>query len=607
MPKPILLVACVFLVTVLAVSPAAGLQGGTLCTISVQQGVNQRSGPGTSYGVVSTLDAGQDVWADSQALDTAGRIWWHLTAGAWVSADAVIETGQCDDLPTWPDMTGPTATRPRLPTESPAVASPIPGNPEPIAGAPFQAGDEVTVTDENPYLLLYSEPDKTATVLEAIIGGVTLVITGGPQEVGDTVWWEVRSQSGQTGWIPGAIGGRPTLLPAAGNAVTAYNGPFAIGDDVTVMGRDGILFLHSEPGADAAIIEAAISGIVLTLVDGPQIIDGVPWWKVLSVSRSEGWVAESIDGQATIALPGELTDAAASVTELPSPDGQAYQIIVAADQPRTLTGIMLTQGEVFSIRYLGGSWRAGPLPTWPAVGADGDPQVASKSSFPVPTMPVMTLVGGIGQWVFAAPGQMTLESPTTGVLWLGANDDIYTDNEGTLTVVVTTGQSRASLTAVVTASRLNVRRGPGPEYGAVLELTSGQTITLVGRNADGTWVQLNAEEPRWVSTDYIRLNGDVMSLLATYQEAGGWGLSGQPSGVRAQVLSLLRIRGGPGTRFQQLMDPDTLDVGQVVDIIGKSADGAWYQVNVGNRSGWIAAEYVALSGGAATTVPITSP
>ena len=43
-------------------------------------------------------------------------------------------------------------------------------------------------------------------------------------------------------------------------------------------------------------------------------------------------------------------------------------------------------------------------------------------------------------------------------------------------------------TATVTTNHLNVRRGPGPEYDQVMEISTGTQITVIGRNADATWI-----------------------------------------------------------------------------------------------------------------------
>lgn len=132
----------------------------------------------------------------------------------------------------------------------------------------------------------------------------------------------------------------------------------------------------------------------------------------------------------------------ATATQSPTPTPFADTVIevtVLAAQARTETGLMVRAGQQLVVEYLSGSWRAGPLPTWPLVGPEGDPQVASKSIFPVPTSPIMTLVAGIGQErPLAISGvHVTFVATADGLLWLGPNDDNFQDNVGSLTVRIT--------------------------------------------------------------------------------------------------------------------------------------------------------------------------
>jgi hypothetical protein len=111
---------------------------------------------------------------------------------------------------------------------------------------------------------------------------------------------------------------------------------------------------------------------------------------------------------------------------------------VSAAQAQNQTGLQISPGQTILIEYLDGSWRAGPAPTWPLVGPDGDPQVAAKTTFPVPDAPIISLIAGIGDAPARLVGQrLEWQSDTTGLLWLGANDDGFTDNQGSLIVHIT--------------------------------------------------------------------------------------------------------------------------------------------------------------------------
>jgi hypothetical protein len=73
------------------------------------------------------------------------------------------------------------------------------------------------------------------------------------------------------------------------------------------------------------------------------------------------------------------------------------------------------------------------------VGPEGDPQVPAKNSFPLPTAPIMSLIGAMGPEgpVFLVGERLTFQSEQSDLLWLAANDDNYSDNAGSITVRVT--------------------------------------------------------------------------------------------------------------------------------------------------------------------------
>lgn len=66
-----------------------------------------------------------------------------------------------------------------------------------------------------------------------------------------------------------------------------------------------------------------------------------------------------------------------------------------------------------------------------------------------------------------------------------------------------------------TTDVLNIRQGPARTTTAIGKLPSGTTVTVVGRNADGSWLQIQIPEKDqlgWVSADFVTVEGDVNSL-----------------------------------------------------------------------------------------------
>jgi WD40 repeat protein len=78
------------------------------CVLTTLQPVNLRSGPGGSYEQLGSRLANDTLYADAQATDNEGFIWWRLfnagiDSGLWVRQDLVSEDGNCTGLL---DLTG---------------------------------------------------------------------------------------------------------------------------------------------------------------------------------------------------------------------------------------------------------------------------------------------------------------------------------------------------------------------------------------------------------------------------------------------------------------------------------------------------------------------
>lgn len=83
-----------------------------------------------------------------------------------------------------------------------------------------------------------------------------------------------------------------------------------------------------------------------------------------------------------------------------------------------------------------------------------------------------------------------------------------------------------ALTGVVTANRLNVRAGPGVNSAIIGAVVSGETLQILGRNADSQWWRIccasGTTTEGWVSAQFVRLNVDAAQaneLLAVIDPA----------------------------------------------------------------------------------------
>lgn len=75
-----------------------------------------------------------------------------------------------------------------------------------------------------------------------------------------------------------------------------------------------------------------------------------------------------------------------------------------------------------------------------------------------------------------------------------------------------------------TTEVLNIRQGPSRTTTSLGKLPKGATVTVVGRNGDGTWIQIQVPDKSdlgWVSAEFVTLDGDINTLPVTSGESTG--------------------------------------------------------------------------------------
>ena len=140
------------------------------------------------------------------------------------------------------------------------------------------------------------------------------------------------------------------------------------------------------------------------------------------------------------------------------------------------------------------------------------------------------------------------------------------------------GSASAATTATVDSKEgLNVRSGPGVDYGILFALPDKTTVTVIEK--DGGWYKISYEgKTGYASGDYLVIqqtgdsDGDVIGKTGTVNSLIG-----------------LNVRSGPGSGYELLF---TLNNNATVDIIGKS--GSWYQISYNGRTGYVSSEYIVI-------------
>jgi uncharacterized protein YraI len=157
-----------------------------------------------------------------------------------------------------------------------------------------------------------------------------------------------------------------------------------------------------------------------------------------------------------------------------------------------------------------------------------------------------------------------------------------------LFAVIAPAFAQASPVASVGTGSLNVRSGPGLQYGSVATLPYGFGVQLVARNDAANWVYIALTNgvTGWVNVNYLYTSYPIRDLPV------GEALVAAPlvpTGSNTGNLSLnLRVRPDPASQIIRV-----LGLGQTFELIGRSYDALWANIRLPDgTTGWVQAEYI---------------
>lgn len=151
-------------------------------------------------------------------------------------------------------------------------------------------------------------------------------------------------------------------------------------------------------------------------------------------------------------------------------------------------------------------------------------------------------------------------------------------------------------TATVNTGSLNVRSGPGVQFGSLFTLPRGYGVMLLARNARANWVLImKADGVRgWVNVNYLYTTHRI-SDLPIDESAQASPVS--PS-ARNTSFIIINVRSNPE------MDAAVVggvDAGATVEVLGRNYTSTWVQVRLPNgTTGWAFAQNLD------TSVPVRS-
>jgi uncharacterized protein YraI len=149
---------------------------------------------------------------------------------------------------------------------------------------------------------------------------------------------------------------------------------------------------------------------------------------------------------------------------------------------------------------------------------------------------------------------------------------------------------------MVTASEgnVNIRRGPGMFHKKFLLLPEGQSLEIVGRNADSSWWQVSTPEGLgWVAAS-VTTASNVEGIDIPVVE--------MPSGPLVTASEgNVNLRRGPGTEYEKV---GLLPSGESLQIIGRNTDASWWQVSTPDGPAWIAASVTTAGNVEGASIPV---
>jgi len=438
-----------------------------------------------------------------------------------------------------------------------------------VAGAYFGYGTDVTGTTTNSYMQQFH---NHATAL-------------------------IGTTPGGTDWTP-----PPLPTPTVAPVVT-----FAIGSTISV--DSDTLNMRNNPGLSTTITRVLLDGTSGTVLAGPNRVDNYDWYQIRLGDGTVGWVA----GQYMKAGPGSGTTAtprSGTATGTPTPGGSAGGGFAIGDGFRVTTYVNFRSTPGYAGSILD-SLQIGTTGTIIGTGRTVDGLHWSN----------VRLSDGRTGWI-ATEYIARTTSGATATATATATRPAATPSRTPSPTATSASVDNAAGTVYRTVTRLNIRQAPGTDSGIIATLPTNTLVTSLGTTsvADGhTWVRVQAGAIiGWVSTKYLAATGGTASTptgVATVtrtpqptQQATAPGAT--TAGQVYRTTTRVNIRQAPSTSGAILA---TLPTGTTMVSLGDSASAngyTWARVQAGSLVGWLATNYIAATGGTASTptgVPSLTP
>jgi uncharacterized protein YraI len=164
-----------------------------------------------------------------------------------------------------------------------------------------------------------------------------------------------------------------------------------------------------------------------------------------------------------------------------------------------------------------------------------------------------------------------------------------------ITITATAPISVPLASLIAGYEEINIRSGPGTDYNILGKLLPGMTVSVTGKNDAGTWWRIDYNNaPGWVSAELVNTQGDTAPVQAQQVAPAPTGTtSPDPYVLVKSSYDYVNVRSGPARSYDVIgqLQPST-----PARVVGKSADGAWWQIEFNGATRWIDGSFVDLRG-----------
>lgn len=232
------------------------------------------------------------------------------------------------------------------------------------------------------------------------------------------------------------------------------------------------------------------------------------------ISANQSQATKTTDRSAQPATTSTVTTSTDRVTKTETTAAIAASRSVVAVAGIDGVQVWNAEGQLLTTLAIGAKLQAtartadGQWLTVEADNATGWAQATQVVAFDLADLPVTTLAAPV-----TTANTQPVAATEVAITASEDNNASVTADEASVATTVSAG-----ITAIVTTSgaNLNVRSGPATTYALVTKVANGATVTVLGRDASGSWLQIQfataTADTGWVTTQYLQIDSALAGL-----------------------------------------------------------------------------------------------